>query len=108
MSLPVANFKIRKTMVKTPLGPCDQLSGRNWLVLVDAYSKYPCIHPTTSTSSNSTTAILEQEFAHFGYPHTLVTDNACLKSSKLGANNEALYISPEHLIIQQQTVLPSV
>ena len=50
--------------------------GRNWLVLVDAYSKYPCIHPTTSTSSKSTTAILEQEFAHFGYPHTLVTDNA--------------------------------
>ena len=50
--------------------------GRNWLVLVDAYSKYPCFHPTTSTSSKSTTAILEQEFAHFGYPHTLVTDNA--------------------------------
>ena len=50
--------------------------GRNWLVLVDAYSKYPCIHPTTSTSSKSTTAILEQEFAHFGYPHRLVTDNA--------------------------------
>ena len=50
--------------------------GRNWLVLVDAYSKYPCIHTTTSTSSKSTTAILEQEFAHFGYPHTLVTDNA--------------------------------
>ena len=50
--------------------------GRNWLVLVDAYSKYPCIHPTTSTSSKSTTTILEQEFAHFGYPHTLVTDNA--------------------------------
>ena len=50
--------------------------GRNWLVLVDAYSKYFCIHPTTSTSSKSTTAILEQEFAHFGYPHTLVTDNA--------------------------------
>ena len=50
--------------------------GRNWLVFVDAYSKYPCIHPTTSTSSKSTTAILEQEFAHFGYPHTLVTDNA--------------------------------
>ena len=50
--------------------------GRNWLVLVDAYSKYPCIHSITSTSSKSTTAILEQEFAHFGYPHTLVTDNA--------------------------------
>ena len=49
--------------------------GRNRLILVDAYSKYPCIHPTTSTSSKSTTAILEQEFAHFEYPHTLVIDN---------------------------------
>ena len=23
--------------------------GSNWLVMTDAYSKYPCIHPTTST-----------------------------------------------------------
>ena len=59
--------------------------GRNWLVLVDAYSKYPCIHPTTSTSSKSTTAILEQEFAHFGYPHTLVTDNATFMSQEFQA-----------------------
>ena len=44
--------------------------GRNWLVLVDAYSKYPCIHPTTSTSSKSTTAILEQEFAQKYYCYT--------------------------------------
>ena len=58
------------------LDHANNFLGRNWLVLVDAYSKYPCIHPTTSTSSKSTTAILEQEFAHFGYPHTLVTDNA--------------------------------
>lgn len=50
--------------------------GSNWLVLVDAYSKYPCIHMTSSVSAKSTTNILEQEFAHFGYPHTLVTDNA--------------------------------
>ena len=62
-------------MVKTPLGPCDQLSGKK-LVSPCRHSKYPCIHPTTSTSSKSTAAILEQEFAHFGYPHTLVTDNA--------------------------------
>ena len=87
--------------------------GRNWLVLVDAYSKYPCIHPTTSTSSYSTTDILEQEFAHFGYPHTLVTDNATtFMSQEFKASCKqrgiVLYISPEHLIIQQQTVLPSV
>ena len=50
--------------------------GSNWLVIVDAYSKYPCIHPTTSTSSKRTTELLEQDFAHFGYPHTIVSDNA--------------------------------
>ena len=50
--------------------------GSNWQVLVDAYSKYPCIRATTSTSSKSTTDLLEQDFAHFGYPHAIVTDNA--------------------------------
>ena len=56
--------------------------GSNWLVLIDAYSKYPCIHPTTSTSTKSTTELLEQDFAHFGYPHTIVSDNATSFSSE--------------------------
>ena len=47
--------------------------GRNWLVLVDAYSKYPCIYPTTSTSSNSTTAILGTRICSF---RVSTTDNA--------------------------------
>ena len=50
--------------------------GSDWLVLVDAYSKYPCIVPTSSTSTKATTAILEEVFSHFGYPHAVVTDNA--------------------------------
>ncbi|CAM1326889.1 Uncharacterised protein g9345 [Pycnogonum litorale] len=29
--------------------------GYNWLVIVDAYSKYPCIHPTSSTPTKATT-----------------------------------------------------
>ena len=41
--------------------------GTNWLVLVDAYSKYPCIHPTMSTSTVATTNLLKQDFTHFGY-----------------------------------------
>ena len=56
--------------------------GTNRLVLVDAYSKYPCIHPTTSTSTKATTDLLEQDFAHFGYPHTIVSDNATTFSSE--------------------------
>lgn len=50
--------------------------GMNWLVLVDAYSKYPCIHATSSTSAKATMDLLDQDFSHFGFPHTLVTDNA--------------------------------
>ena len=48
----------------------------HWLVLIDAYSKYPCIHRTTSTSTKATIDLLEEDFAHFGYPHTIVSDNA--------------------------------
>ena len=50
--------------------------GTNWLLLTDAYSKYPCSHPTQSVSAQATVDLLEQDFAHFSYPHTLVTDNA--------------------------------
>ena len=39
--------------------------GSNWLVLIDAFSKYPCIYLTSSTSTKSTTELLEQDFAHF-------------------------------------------
>ena len=52
--------------------------------IIDAYSKYPCIHPNTSTSTKSTTELLEQDFAHFVYPHTIVhvSDNATSFSSE--------------------------
>ena len=50
--------------------------GKDWLVITDVYSKYPCIHPTSSTSTRATLDLLEEDFAHFGFPHTLVTDNA--------------------------------
>ena len=50
--------------------------GSNWLILIDAYTKYPCIHRTSTTSTKATTDLLEQDFSHFGYPHTIVTDNA--------------------------------
>ena len=57
--------------------------GQNWLVLVDAYSKYSCIHPTSSISRKATIDLLEENFAHFGYPHTIVSDNAtCFASDE--------------------------
>ena len=50
--------------------------GKDWLVITDAYSKYPCIHPASSISTRATLDLLEEDFAHFGFPHTLVTNNA--------------------------------
>lgn len=35
----------------------------------------PSIH-VSILSTKETTELLEQDFAHFGYPHTIVTDNA--------------------------------
>ena len=46
--------------------------GNNWLIVTDAYSKYPCIHQTSSTSTQATTTLLEEDFAHFGYPPAMV------------------------------------
>ena len=57
--------------------------GHNWLVMVDAYSKYPCVHLMSSISTKATTRRLEEDFAHFGYPHAIVTDNAaCFTSTE--------------------------
>ena len=53
----------------------------NWLIVTDAYSKYPCIHQTSSISTQATTTLLEEEFAHFGYPHIIVSTNATTFSS---------------------------
>ena len=49
--------------------------GWNWLITTDAYSKYPCIHATQSISTKATIDLLHEDFSHFGYPHSIVTDN---------------------------------
>lgn len=54
----------------------------NWLIVTDAYSKYPRIHTTSSTSTKATIQLLEEDFAHFGYPHAIVSDNATSFSSQ--------------------------
>ena len=61
---------------RLPLGDAVNFMGSNWLILVDAYSKYPCIHPNQLISTKSTIDFLEQDYSHFGFPHTIVTDNA--------------------------------
>ena len=57
--------------------------GQHWLVMIDAYSKYPCIYPTTSVSTQTTINLLEDSFTHFGYPHTIVSDKATTFTSEV-------------------------
>jgi transposase InsO family protein len=56
--------------------------GSHWLVLIDAYTKFPCIHATSSTSSKTTMDLLEEDFALFGYPHAIVSDNSTTFTSE--------------------------
>ena len=78
--------------------------GNNWLIVTDAYSKYPCIHQTSSTSTQATTTLLEEDFAHFGHPHTIVSDNATTFSS---AEFQLCMVPPERHQIPDWRSLPS-
>ena len=62
--------------------------GTNWLVVINAYSKYPCIHPVSSTSTKATTELLKQDFAPLGHPHMVQIMPLLLyqKSSRLGVS----------------------
>ena len=75
---------------KTPLHPLEQptrpwqrvhldfagpFKGQMWLVLVDAYSKWPEVIPMTTTTAPKTIQELRWIFARFGLPESIVTDN---------------------------------
>uniref|UniRef100_A0A5S6QGC4 RNA-directed DNA polymerase n=1 Tax=Trichuris muris TaxID=70415 RepID=A0A5S6QGC4_TRIMR len=49
--------------------------GRNFLIVIDALTKWPEVLLTNSTTATATVALLTDLFARFGFPETLVTDN---------------------------------
>ncbi|XP_049278095.1 uncharacterized protein K02A2.6-like [Anopheles funestus] len=51
------------------------IEGDYFLVAVDAYTKWPEVIKTSSTTTPATIAILRNLFARFGFPVTLVSDN---------------------------------
>ena len=46
-----------------------------YLIIVDAYSKWPFVIPTKSTTADQTISILQSIFASEGIPQQLVSDN---------------------------------
>ncbi|EFP01961.1 hypothetical protein CRE_22892 [Caenorhabditis remanei] len=51
------------------------IHGKYYLVMVDAFSKWPEIRPTTSITTSATLKLFQHVFSQFGIPDTLVTDN---------------------------------
>lgn len=51
------------------------INGQNFLIVVDAYSKWPEVFLMDSPTTNATISKLRQIFGRFGCPETLVTDN---------------------------------
>jgi hypothetical protein len=59
--------------------------GINYLVVVDAYSKYPEVVKMSSTTTSATISQLRSIFSRHGYPQTLVSDNGPqFKSAEFG------------------------
>lgn len=49
--------------------------GENFLILVDAHSKWPEVHQMSSTTTSKTIEALRQSFAQHGLPAQVVSDN---------------------------------
>lgn len=73
-------------MVSCNVDYAGPISGKMFLIAVDAYSKWPEIMEMTSTTSTATLNQLRRIFAQFGYPQALVTDNGTQFTSKTSAN----------------------
>ena len=66
-----------------PSKPCQRIHvdfagpflGRMFIIIVDAHSKWPEVYEMSSTSTDSTIAILRHVFAAYGLPQQLVSDN---------------------------------
>ena len=66
-----------------PSGPWERVhidygewNNHHFLVLVDAFSKWPEVKLVSTTTSRKTITVLSDVFAMFGFPQMLVSDNA--------------------------------
>nr|VZH91149.1 unnamed protein product [Spirometra erinaceieuropaei] len=59
------------------------LNGVSYLILVDAYSKWPEIAPLNPATASSTIAFLRRIFSQHGLPEVLVSDNGSQFTSSL-------------------------
>lgn len=68
-----------------------ELQGRNYVVMVDYYSRFPEVVSLATTTSSSVIAAMKSSFARFGIPETVVSDNGPQFSSTEFASFAASY-----------------
>lgn len=59
------------------------INGVSFLILIDAYSKWPEVVVMPNTSASSTIRALRHVFSHHGYPENLISDNGPQFTSSL-------------------------
>lgn len=59
------------------------INGEYYFLLVDSYSKWPEIYPTTSITASKTVEILAEILARFGIPDAIVSDNGTQFTSEI-------------------------
>ena len=83
---------------------CRSVYGKNVLVVVDSYSKWPIIVEMSNTSSSATIIELREIFACYGLPRVLVSDNGPQWRSQEFYNFMSSNVtSPVHRIIPRRT-----
>ena len=65
----------RKPWQRLHLDYAGPFRGKMWLILIDAYSKWPEIHAMSVTTAQATIQQLRKIFAVHGLPERLITDN---------------------------------
>jgi transposase InsO family protein len=76
--------------------PEDHSGHKYIIVLIDNFSRYIELYPTTNVSAESAARALNDHSCRFGYPHQLVTDSGSQYCNEL-FNHLALLAGVEHL-----------
>ena len=67
-------LELRKPWQRVHIDFCE-LQGKQFLIMVDAYSKWLCVESMNTTTSTKTINVLRSWFAIYGLPVELVSDN---------------------------------
>ena len=70
-----------KPWMRVHLDYAGPFEGKMFLLIIDSYSKWLDVHPTSSSTSATTIELLRKSFSYLGLPEVIVSDNAATFTS---------------------------